>query len=268
MNYDEAKNKNEKQNDKPKVTTSVIWEAEQQNQGCIIFYKEGAFWRAYERSAYLFCRTVRPYKPSKRYVKVLGQELASVGFPDQMWVALTPRVEFIEKTDDRIVLRAIIPEHTFEEFLYNVEYWKKDIDLLSARNGRKLAHESLPVYKSVYDLTLLVFNTGQHLQREYRHSLGERVKETSIDLLVTIYSAHMSDEKEYYIREARRQIEMMRVFMRILHDLGQINVKTVVNANLLIDQISQQLAAWHAKTKKRENAGNNNKNNDNNSNNK
>jgi hypothetical protein len=44
-------------------------------------YKEGVFWVAYEQSACLISR-VKPLKVTKKYVKVVEQEVVSVGFPD------------------------------------------------------------------------------------------------------------------------------------------------------------------------------------------
>ena len=43
-------------------------------------YHEGIFWVAYEQSAYYFWM-LKGYTPTKRYVKVLGTDIVSVGFP-------------------------------------------------------------------------------------------------------------------------------------------------------------------------------------------
>jgi hypothetical protein len=43
-------------------------------------YLEGSFWIAYEQSAYWFFLH-KGYKPTKKFVKCLGQEVVSVGFP-------------------------------------------------------------------------------------------------------------------------------------------------------------------------------------------
>jgi len=44
-------------------------------------YLEGVFWIAYEQSAYYFWK-LKGYKPTKKFVKVVGQEVVSVGFPN------------------------------------------------------------------------------------------------------------------------------------------------------------------------------------------
>ncbi len=45
-------------------------------------FREGMFWRAYERSAFALVKQVHPFKPIKRAYKALGGgELVYVGFP-------------------------------------------------------------------------------------------------------------------------------------------------------------------------------------------
>ena len=43
-------------------------------------FKEGVFWVAYEQSAYIVWLR-KKYKPTKKFIKIAGQEVVSVGFP-------------------------------------------------------------------------------------------------------------------------------------------------------------------------------------------
>ncbi len=64
------------------MTSKDFIRAEAENTDRIILYKEGLFWKAYERSAYILCQQVRPFKPTKKSLKSLdGGEIVSVGFP-------------------------------------------------------------------------------------------------------------------------------------------------------------------------------------------
>ena len=47
----------------------------------LCIYKEGAFWVAYEQSAY-FVTQYKGYKPTKKYYKNIKQSVVSVGFPN------------------------------------------------------------------------------------------------------------------------------------------------------------------------------------------
>lgn len=56
-------------------------ELETTNTGVIHLWQEGVFWKAYERSAYVFVQRISGYKPYKRFVRVVGGEVLAIGFP-------------------------------------------------------------------------------------------------------------------------------------------------------------------------------------------
>ena len=55
--------------------------AEERNERTIRLWPEGTFFKAYERSAYLFIKQVRAYEPRRRYIQAVGQDVVSIGFP-------------------------------------------------------------------------------------------------------------------------------------------------------------------------------------------
>ena len=65
------------------MTIQSILQAESQVTDRVTLYREGMFWKAYERSAFLICRQIRSFKPTKKTIKNLGNaEVISIGFPD------------------------------------------------------------------------------------------------------------------------------------------------------------------------------------------
>lgn len=57
-------------------------EREQSNCDKIYLYKEGIFYRAYERSAYLWITNICNYEIKKRYVKTIDRDIVYLGFPE------------------------------------------------------------------------------------------------------------------------------------------------------------------------------------------
>lgn len=57
---------------------------ESAGEGRIVLHKEGIFWRAYQYSAFLFSKHIRPLKVNTRFVKVVDTELAYLGFPEKV----------------------------------------------------------------------------------------------------------------------------------------------------------------------------------------
>ena len=64
------------------MTSRELIAAEANNTDRIALYREGLFWKAYERSAYALCTQVRPFKPTRKVLKTLaGGDIVSIGFP-------------------------------------------------------------------------------------------------------------------------------------------------------------------------------------------
>ena len=63
------------------MTKLEICTLEASNPGQVYLYPEGAFYKAYQKSAWLLCTRVHPFKVSARGLKGLDGPLLSVGFP-------------------------------------------------------------------------------------------------------------------------------------------------------------------------------------------
>lgn len=64
------------------MTSRELIAAEASNTDRIVLYREGLFWKAYERSAYALCTQVRAFRPTRKVLKALGGgDIVSVGFP-------------------------------------------------------------------------------------------------------------------------------------------------------------------------------------------
>lgn len=59
----------------------AILSSESHNTDKIHFYREGVFYKAYERSAYAFVTRVKPFMVKRLFVKSVNQEVLSIGFP-------------------------------------------------------------------------------------------------------------------------------------------------------------------------------------------
>ncbi|MBQ3753258.1 MAG: hypothetical protein II864_06895 [Prevotella sp.] len=62
--------------------------AEERNERTVRLWPEGTFYKAYERSAFLFVKQVREYSPRRRYIQAVGQDVLSIGFPQTVLESL------------------------------------------------------------------------------------------------------------------------------------------------------------------------------------
>ena len=101
-----------------------------------------------------------------------------------------------------------------------------------------------------------VYKMNDNLTRQYKHTLGESLRNELKDLIVTIYRANSNDEeKEQNLRRARESVVAVRLYLRMLHDLGQINLKCFVALGDKVEGLSKQIVAWHRSTLSKHKAG-------------
>ena len=108
----------------------------------------------------------------------------------------------------------------------------------------------LPVFKASYDLLLSVYQITALLKRDYRYTIGERLKTETLELVILIYKANSSQSKLDVIKDAREKIEVIRLLFRVLKDMKQISLKGLVRINEQIELVSKQLTGWQKSIKK------------------
>ena len=105
-------------------------------------------------------------------------------------------------------------------------------------------YNHLPVYKASYDLLVELFRFTKDFNREYKYTLGESIKKETIEMITNIYRANSTYSKTAIIQSARKNVEVIRLFLRLLKDLKQVSLKKFVFLNEKIESVSKQLTAW------------------------
>jgi len=105
-------------------------------------------------------------------------------------------------------------------------------------------YDNLSVYKTSYDLLLDIFNFSKNMDREYKYTIGENLKKETTELITNIYRANCSLSKKDLIQTARENIEVVRLYLRLIKDLKQIPLSKFVNINELVESVSKQLSFW------------------------
>ncbi len=105
------------------------------------------------------------------------------------------------------------------------------------------------MYKASYDLLLAIFEFTKGFKKEYKYTVGESLKKETIELLTLIYRANSRKDKKEVLQEARERIEVIRLFIRLMKDMKQINLKKFVAVNSVVENVSKQLAGWQKSLK-------------------
>ena len=111
----------------------------------------------------------------------------------------------------------------------------------------KLREIELPVYKVSYELLLDSFNLIKVITREYKYTIGEKLKNELTDLLMNVYRANKvrsNSLKLKKIEEGIENIEVVRLLFRLLKDLHEISIDDHVKISCKIENVRRQLNGW------------------------
>jgi hypothetical protein len=89
----------------------------------------------------------------------------------------------------------------------------------------------------------------KNFSREYKFTIGQRLKDETLDLMTNIYRANVKQRKSRTIQKARENIEVIRLLIRALKDLQEIGLKKFVRINVYIESVSRQLTGWQRSCK-------------------
>ena len=60
-------------------------------------------------------------------------------------------------------------------------------------------YQHLPIYKQTYDILLRAMTATKDFPREYKFTLGQKIKDELIDLVILIYRATSAIDKKQHI---------------------------------------------------------------------
>ncbi len=113
-------------------------------------------------------------------------------------------------------------------------------------------YNHLPIFQLTYKLTLQIHQATNQFPREYKYTLGQKLKEIISALLDMIVAANSREDKTEILEEARLKLEQFRIHLRLACDLKILGIKRYEAFSRTLEEISKQLAGWleWAKTKK------------------
>jgi len=110
-------------------------------------------------------------------------------------------------------------------------------------------YDELPVYIASYNLLLTIFRFTKNFSKEYKYTVGESLKKETLELITLIYRSNSKTEKFETLQEAREKIEVIRLLIRLMKDLKQINLEKFVKINKNVENVSKQLTGWQKSLK-------------------
>ena len=84
-------------------------------------------------------------------------------------------------------------------------------------------YQHLPIYKLTYELLLKVVKRTKDFPKEFKYTLGEKLKDELMELIVLIYRANSEEDRVGTIRIIAERVQVIELLVRLSQDLKLIS---------------------------------------------
>jgi hypothetical protein len=103
---------------------------------------------------------------------------------------------------------------------------------------------TLPIYRVTYELLQVATRITRDMPRDYKQSLGNKVRDECVELVVLIYRANCSRDKRHHLEELQEHLQVVTLLLRLSKDMQLISTKQFAQTVELTDQIGRQSSGW------------------------
>jgi hypothetical protein len=105
-------------------------------------------------------------------------------------------------------------------------------------------HTSLPIYKVTYDLLTAVTASTRSMPRDFKTSIGGKLREECVELVVLIFRANVARDKVVHLTTLLERLQVAELLLRLSKDMRLISVGQYAQAIELTQQIGKQANGW------------------------
>lgn len=111
-------------------------------------------------------------------------------------------------------------------------------------------YKHLSIYKTTYDLLLLITNKTKDYRNDFKYTLGTKMREDCMKLVQLVCKANSSNNKEPFIEDIIDTVQIIELSTRLSKDLHLINIKAFSEIIPLTVSIEKQANGWLRSSKK------------------
>jgi len=105
-------------------------------------------------------------------------------------------------------------------------------------------YKHLPIYKGAYDLLLRIMIATKDFPREYKYTLGQKLKDEVMEMILFVYRANSIADRDAHIRAILERLQLVEVMMRLAHDLRVLSRGHYVGLVEMTDGLARQAQGW------------------------
>ncbi len=107
------------------------------------------------------------------------------------------------------------------------------------------------MYRVSNELLFFLTDVVKEVEKDYKHTIGVKVVEESVELIKSITKANKTNSKELrktYIEEAEGVVDSIILLLRVLYEKRKISLKHYAKSAEMTENITRQLSGWKKKT--------------------
>lgn len=106
-------------------------------------------------------------------------------------------------------------------------------------------YKHLPIYKLTYDLLNAITQRTRHFPKCFKYSLGAKLRDEAVELVVFIYKANASREnREDNVRLILERLQVIELLLRLSRDMNLLSIDAFASLVVLTDDINRQASGW------------------------
>ena len=105
-------------------------------------------------------------------------------------------------------------------------------------------HSSLPIYKVAYDLLSVATDLTRNMPRDYRASIGAKLREECVELVILIFRANCAIRKVQHLDQLIEHLQVTELLLRLSRDKHFISTSQYAKSIELTASVGKQAHGW------------------------
>lgn len=109
-------------------------------------------------------------------------------------------------------------------------------------------HTNLPIYKVAYDLLDVITDLAKNMPRDFKQSIGGKLRDECVEIVTLIFRANVSQEKTVHLISLIERLQVSELLLRLSRDKRLISTGQYAKAIELTGSIGKQASGWRRAT--------------------
>ena len=109
--------------------------------------------------------------------------------------------------------------------------------------------QHLPIYQLARDLTSLAADLTKNMPRDFKQSVGGKIRDECIDVATLVFRANVAADKAPHLLALLERLQVAELLLRLARDHRFISTGQYAAAIKMTGEIGRQASAWRNKFK-------------------